>query len=102
MRLIVEQSEFIPCDLQDAVRVLKGNEPLVARRFIENFCITVEQLAEMPELGRRRLDLGFDEIRSWRVKGFRKYLLFYDVMPDRLRLWRLLHGSRDLQAELGR
>jgi hypothetical protein len=30
------------------------------------------------------------------------YLLFYEVQPDRLRLLRILHGFRDLQAELGK
>ena len=27
---------------------------------------------------------------------------FYEVLPDRLRLLRVLHGARDLQAELGK
>jgi len=31
---------------------------------------------------------------------FRKYLIFYEMLPDRLRLLRVLHGARDLQAEL--
>jgi len=29
-------------------------------------------------------------------------LIFYDALPERLRLLRVLHGARDLQAELGR
>jgi plasmid stabilization system protein ParE len=40
------------------------------------------------------------EFISWRVGSFRRYLLFYEVLPDRLRLLRLLHGYRDLQSEL--
>lgn len=30
------------------------------------------------------------------------HLLFYQSLPDRVRILRELHGSRDLQAELGR
>ena len=54
----------------------------------------------MPHLGRQRRDLGAPETRSWRVGTFRNYLLLYEVLPDRLRLLRVLHGYRDLQAEL--
>ena len=32
----------------------------------------------------------------------RAYLIFHDAMPDRVRLLRVLHGARDLQAELGK
>ncbi len=71
-------------------------------RFIEAFKSSVDLLASMPELGRVRVDLGAPETRSWRVHGFRNYLIFYEVLPDRLRLLRVLHGSGDLQAELGR
>ena len=30
------------------------------------------------------------------------YLVFYELLPDRLRILRVLHGYRDLQAELGK
>jgi plasmid stabilization system protein ParE len=49
-----------------------------------------------------RPDLGAPETRSWRVGKFRNYLIFYELLPDRLRRLRVLHGSRDLQAELGK
>jgi plasmid stabilization system protein ParE len=46
--------------------------------------------------------LGAPETRSWRVKSFHKYLIFYEALPGRVRLLRVLHGARDLQAELGK
>jgi toxin ParE1/3/4 len=52
-------------------------------------------------MGRGRSDLGFPEIHSWRVKGFRRYLVFYRVMPDRIQIWRVLHGARELHQILG-
>lgn len=101
MKLPVEQSEFIPCDILDIVRRIRPHNPAAAARFVETFKSSVELLARMPALGRLRPDLGTPETRSWRVNRFRRYLIFYEVLPDRLRLLRVLHGSRDLQAELG-
>jgi toxin ParE1/3/4 len=102
MRLPVEESEFIPCDILDIVRRIRPHNPSASARFVEAFKSSVDLLARLPELGRARADLGAAETRSWRVQGFRNYLIFYEVLPDRLRLLRVLHGSRDLQAELGR
>lgn len=100
MKLPVEESEFIPCDILDIVRYLRQRNPAAAIRFVAAFKFTVDLLSEMPHLGRRRPDLGAAETRSWRVRGFRNHLIFYDVLPDRVRLLRVLHGYRDLQAEL--
>ena len=102
MKLLVEESDFIYCDVQDILRYLRRRNPAAALRFVQAFKSTVAQLAEMPGLGRPRPDLNMPEVRSWRVGSFRHYLLFYEVLPDRLRLLRLLHGYRDLQAELNR
>lgn len=102
MPLPVEESEFIPCDVLDIVRGMRSHNPGAARRFVEAFKSTVDLLSRMPYLGRARPNLGAPETRSWRVRGFGKYLIFYAAWPDRLRLLRVLHGSRDLQAELGR
>jgi toxin ParE1/3/4 len=102
MKLPVEESEFIPCDILDIVRRIRPHNPSAAARFIDAFKSSVDLLARMPELGRARSDLGAPETRSWRVRGFRNYLIFYEALPNRLRLLRVLHGSRDLQAELGR
>ena len=101
MKLPVEESEFIPCDLLDIVRYIRRDNPPAAVRFVDAFKSGVELLSRMPEIGRVRPDLGTPETRSWRVKGFRKYLIFYEVKPDRVRLLRVLHGARDVQAEMG-
>src|SRR3974377_2283985 len=85
MKLPVEESDLIFCDVQAIVRYLKPRNPGTALRFIQAFKTTVERLSEMPYLGRTRSDLGTPEVRSWRVGDFRPYLLFYEVQPDRLR-----------------
>jgi plasmid stabilization system protein ParE len=102
MNLPVDESDFIPCDVLDIVRYLRQKNAEAARRFPEAFQATVESLSMMPHVGRRRSDLGIPDIRSWRIRKFPNYLIFYEVFPGRLRLLRLLHSSRDLQAELNR
>ena len=102
MKLRVEESEFIRCDILDIVRHIRRHNPSAAARFIAAFKSSADLLAGMPEPSRMRPDLGALETRSWRVHGFRNFLIFYEILPDRLRLLRVLNGSRDLQAELGR
>ena len=100
MKLPVEESDFINCDVLDIVRYLRQRNPDAAARFVEAFRSAVDLLSGMPQLGRRRPDLGTPDTRSWRVRKFPRYLIFYEVLPDRVRLLRVLHSSRDLQAEL--
>ncbi len=102
MKLPIEESEFIPSDLQDIVCLIRAENPAAAARFVDGFKSSVELLSRTPKIGRARSDLGTVETRSWRVKGFHKYLIFYDVLPDRVRLLRVLHGARDLQSEFGK
>jgi hypothetical protein len=36
------------------------------------------------------------ELRSFRVKGFEKYLIFYGPIPGGIEVFHVLHGARDL------
>jgi toxin ParE1/3/4 len=95
-----EESEFVFCDLQTAARYIRRDNPQAARAFLEAAHDTFEFLARNPALGRTRGDLGFSEIRSWRIAGFRRYLVFYRELPDRIQVWRVLHGARDFHSML--
>ena len=95
-----EESEFLFCDLQVAARFIHRRNPSAARAFLVAAYATFEYLAANPGLGRQRADLGFPEIRSWRVHGFRGFLIFYRELPDRIQIWRVLHGARDLHRGL--
>lgn len=100
MSLRREESEFIFCDLQAVARFIRKHNSDAARAFLDAAYDTFDFLAENPGVGRRRPDLGFDEVRSFRVIGFRRYLVFYKVLSDRIQFWRGVHGSRDLPSEL--
>lgn len=100
MSLRWEESEYVFCDLQGAARFIHRRNPGAARAFLEAAYDTFEFLAHNPGVGRRRADLGFPEVRSFRVSGYRRYLIFYRELPGRIQIWRVLHGARDLGDEL--
>ena len=95
-----DESEYVFCDLQAAARYIRRDDPSAARAFLEAAYDSFEFLARNPAVGWKRDDLGFAEVRSWHVDGFRRYLIFYRELSDRIQIWRVLHGARDLQAEL--
>lgn len=70
--------------------------PEVAERWYRSVFATVEQLRKNPGLGRRRRDLRPQGIRSWRVKGFARWLLFYLERPDALVFLRVRQGTMNL------
>ena len=100
MNPLWEESEFVFCDLQTAARFIRRDNPTAARAFLEAAYDSFEFLARNPGVGRRRADLGFSDVRSWRVEGFRRYLIFYRELSDRIQIWRVLHGARDLHQAL--
>jgi toxin ParE1/3/4 len=95
-----EEGEFVFCDLQTAARYIRRDNDTAAEDFVRAVYDTFEFLARNPGIARRRIDLGFPELRSWRVKGFRRYLIFYRELPRGVQIWRVLHGTRDLGTEL--
>lgn len=95
-----EESEFVFCDLQTAARYIHRDNPRAARAFLEAAYDSFEFLAHHPGLGRPRADLGFPDLRTWRIAGFRRYLIFYRELPDRVQIWRVLHGARNLHTPL--
>ncbi len=61
----------------------------------------VAHVAERPETGSLRYaqDLQLDGLRHWRVRRF-PYLVFYVDDRNHITIWRVLHGRRDIPAEL--
>jgi toxin ParE1/3/4 len=98
MSLRYDESEYVFCDLQAVYRYIRLDDEDVARRFLESAYDSFEFLVENPMIGRARPEFAHAGLRSWRVQGFRKYLIFYRTGNERLQIWRVLHGSRDLQV----
>lgn len=88
------------CDLQAIYRFLRADDEAVAHRFLDAAYSSFEFLAENPLAGRARPEFGHADLRSWRVQGFRNHLIFYRPLEDRVQMWRVLHGSRDLHQHI--
>lgn len=53
--------------------------PEVAERWFNALIATLEFIEKHPLAGRGRKDLTPPNIRSWRVRGFPRWLIFYEV-----------------------
>ena len=73
-----------------------------ARRFAQATERAFARLAEMPAIGPRweSPSSRLDDVRTWLVPGFRKYVIFYRPLADGIEVLRVLHGSRDIDALL--
>ena len=70
--------------------------PEVAERWYQAVLATIEDLKRHPHLGRERSDLRPKGIRSWRVKRFPRWLIFYTLREQGLALLRVRYGTMNL------
>jgi len=68
----------------------------IADRWHESLWKTIEFLEKHPFIGRQRRDLKHRGIRSWRIQGFERWLIFYGVRDDALVLYRVVSGAMNL------
>src|SRR5215510_612379 len=59
---------------------------------------TILFLGGNPNVGRLRKEIDFEGVRSWRVREFHRWLIFYGVREDLLVLYRVVGGEMDLSA----
>ena len=73
-----------------------------ARRLRDHFQATLESLAESPLIGRtmEELDPPGHTFRYFTV--MKSFIVVYEPMNDGIRIARILHGARNLGAELDR
>lgn len=97
MRRVFKRPQFL-LDLAEELRWLAGKAgPDVAEKWYQSLQATIRLLAEHPFVGRERKDLSPPGIRSWRVSGFPRWLLFYTVDQDnRVVLLRIRQGTMNL------
>jgi toxin ParE1/3/4 len=73
-----------------------------ARRFNIAIADTLIAVRDNPKLGIawRARSGRLTGVRWKRVRGFKKYLLFYRAEPNQIVLVRILHGARDVESIL--
>lgn len=71
----------------------------VAVGFIDALEAAVRHIASNPESGSPRYghELNLPGIRSWPLKRY-PYLVFYVTGTERIDVWRILHGHRNIPA----
>ncbi len=71
-----------------------------ADRFVEAVDAAYGRLADMPGIGAIR-EYGNPKLkgmRMWPVPGFRKHLIFYRATDAEVRVFRVIHGSRNIES----
>ncbi len=68
----------------------------IADRWHEALWGTIVFLGEHPFIGRERRDLKHRGVRSWRIRGFERWLVFYGVRDDVLVLYRVVLAAMNL------
>ncbi len=70
-------------DLAEELLWLKEKAgPEVAERWYDALLATIQFIEKNPYAGRERKDLSPAGIRSWRLRGFPRWLIFYAATPD--------------------
>jgi len=90
-------------DLIDLATYIAENNLDQSDRFLHGAEETFKQLGLMPQLGKQcQFDNSrLQNIRQIAVKGFKKYLIFYQITAGGVEIIRVLHGSRDIETILG-
>ena len=83
-------------DIRAIWSYIAGENPAAATRVAGGLFDTLDRLVEQPRMGTLRAELG-DDIRAM-VSG--SYLIFYRALEARVQVVRILHGRRDLHADL--
>ena len=69
----------------------------VAERWYDALLLTVQFVEKNPLVGRERKDLTPAGIRSWRVRGFPRWLIFYGVTSQKeVVFYRVRSGTMNL------
>ena len=91
-------SEFVEPELDAIWEYIARDNIDAADRFLEAAFDTLQELARMPGMGRKRNfpQARLRDLRSFRVKGFENYLIFYSPIRDGIEVFHILHGARDL------
>lgn len=78
--------------------ILVNGNAQIAVRFLNSAELTFEQLLKNPGMGKitRLVVSRLGEIRQWRIKDFKDYLIFYRIQDTTVEILRVFHGARDL------
>jgi toxin ParE1/3/4 len=99
-RVLIRDQAFE--DLASIAGYLAKSSLRASERFLAAADETFASLASSPKMGALcQFEHPFvADVRVWRIKGFEKYLVFYAPVAGGIRIYRVLHGSRDIEQAL--
>lgn len=85
-------------DVREISAFIGINNPIAAMHFFEAVHDACDKLLLMPGMGspRRFTKPSLTDVRSWPIRGFEKYLIFYRPVLTGIEVIRVVHGMRDL------
>lgn len=81
-------------DMDEIFAWIARDDPAAADRTIDRIVAAAQRLADFPESGRIRPEIG-PRVRSLPVG---RYILLYKVEPDHVDVVRIVHGSRRFES----
>lgn len=92
-----------PEDAEENTDYIAKDSLQAAIRLLENVESTLVDLAASPNSGSpfESADPRLANLRIRQVGGFPRHLVFYEAKSGVIEVVRILHGSRDLDRELG-
>jgi toxin ParE1/3/4 len=92
-------SEYVEPELTAIWEYIALDNIDAADRFLESAQSTFQELAQMPRTGvsRKFSHERLSSLRSFRVKDFSNYLIFYEPLSDGINVFHVLHGARNLE-----
>jgi toxin ParE1/3/4 len=99
-RAIVRVSPAADADINECFDYIAVDKLDPAERFLKAAQEAMNKLAGMPGMGRLREfpNPRLEGLRSWPIRGFENYLVFYRPITDAIEVLRILHGARDIDA----
>lgn len=85
-------------DLTGAYLYIGADSPAAAERLLDAVHAALQLLVENPTAGRPRefRSPRAQGVRSWAVKDFQAYLIFYRADGDDVEVVRFVHGARNI------
>jgi toxin ParE1/3/4 len=90
MRLVF--SPYVESDLDEIAAYIAADNPVRAVSFIDEIAAHLNVIAENPRLYRLRPEIGPEA----RLAAHGRYVILFRLLPDCVRIERVVHGARRL------
>jgi toxin ParE1/3/4 len=94
---LVRLAHLADTDLDGIRDYIAQHNPTAANNVLDQLFDALESLANQPEIGERREDLG----KNLRTFVVRPYMIYYRPAADGVHVARIIHGARDYPRMFG-